>query len=149
MSIESEEHEMDLWHATPGAEARVKEAEHLFDHAVDLEATRRFLDDEANHLLIAYVEDRPAGFVSGTELRHPDHAVPELFLNELGVDPEFRGLGIGKALVAKLWELARTRGCRGMWVLTDDANPAALKVYAAAGGTRLPDDEVMFQWGET
>jgi hypothetical protein len=36
-----------------------------------------------------------------------------------------------------------------MWVLTDDANLAALKVYAAAGGTRLPDDQVMFQWGET
>jgi hypothetical protein len=34
-------------------------------------------------------------------------------------------------------------------VLTDDANPAALKVYAAAGGTRLAEPEVMFQWGET
>jgi ribosomal protein S18 acetylase RimI-like enzyme len=140
---------MDLWHATPGAEGRVKEAEHLFDHSVDLEATRRFLEDEANHLLIAYVEGRPAGFVSGTELTHPDHPQPELFLNELGVDEAFRGRGIGRALVPKLWELAQSRGCRGMWVLTDDANPAALKVYAAAGGTRLPDDQVMFQWGET
>ena len=140
---------MEIWCAIAGAEERVRAAERLFDHPVDLEATRRFLADDANHLLIAYVEGRPAGFVSGTELTHPDHALPELFLNELSVDEAFRGRGIGRELVAKLWELAQSRGCRGMWVLTDDGNPAALKVYAAAGGTRLPDDPVMFQWGET
>lgn len=140
---------MEIWRATAGAQERVKAAEHLFDDPVDLDATGRFLANDANHLLIAYVEGEPAGFVTGTELTHPDQADPELFLNELGVDEAFRGRGIGRALVAKLWELAQSRGCRGMWVLTDDDNPAALKVYAAAGGTRLPDDEVMFQWGET
>jgi [ribosomal protein S18]-alanine N-acetyltransferase len=140
---------MELWHATAGSEGRVKAAERLFDDAVDLEATRRFLHDQANHLLIAYVDGEPAGFVSGTELTHPDKPRPELFLNELGVDPQFRGRGIGKALVAKLWEIARSRGCGGMWVLTDDSNPAALRVYAGAGGTRLPEEQVMFEWGET
>ena len=34
---------MDLWQATAGAEERVKAAERLFDHSVDLEAARRFL----------------------------------------------------------------------------------------------------------
>ena len=140
---------MDLWCAQAGSESRVKEAEGLFDDPVDVEATRRFLEDEANHLLIAYADGEPAGFVSGTELTHPDQSRPELFLNELGVDEEFRGRGTGTALVAKLWEIAQSRGCRGMWVLTDDANPAALKVYARAGATRLPEPQVMFQWGET
>jgi predicted N-acetyltransferase YhbS len=78
--------------------------------------------------LIAYVDGEPAGFVSGTEITHPDQARPELFLNELGVEEAFRGRGIAKALVARLWEVARTRGCNGMWVLTDDANVAAQKV---------------------
>jgi ribosomal protein S18 acetylase RimI-like enzyme len=140
---------MELWRAEAGSENRVKESERLFDDPVDLEATRRFLADDANHLLLAYVDDEPAGFVSGTELTHPDQSRPELFLNELGVDEEFRGRGIGTALVAKLWEIAQGRGCRGMWVLTDDSNPSALKVYARAGGTRLPEPQVMFQWGET
>jgi ribosomal protein S18 acetylase RimI-like enzyme len=141
--------EIDLWHATAGAEGRVKAAERLFDDPVDLEATRRFLEGDANHLVIAYVDGQPAGFVSGTELRHPDQPEPELFLNELGVDPAFRGRAIGKKLVANLWEIAQSRGCRGMWVLTDDENPAALKVYAGAGGARLPEAQVMFGWGET
>ena len=139
---------MDVWHAQAGHEGRVKAAEHLFDDPVDLDAARRFLTDEANHLFIAYVDGEPTGFVSGTELTHPDKAAPELFLNELGVDAAYRGRGIARQLVAELWRVAQERGCRGMWVLTDEDNEAAKKVYAGAGGTKLPP-EVMFQWGET
>jgi ribosomal protein S18 acetylase RimI-like enzyme len=138
---------LELWEATAGAEERVKAAEVLFDHPVDLDATRRFLEDEANRLVIAYVDGEPAGFVSGTELTHPDKDRPELFLNELGVDAAYRGRGIAQALVARLWELAQSRGCRGMWVLTDEANTAAKRVYAATGGSRQAD-QVMFGWGE-
>jgi ribosomal protein S18 acetylase RimI-like enzyme len=139
---------MDLWHATAGAEARVKAAEELFDGSVSLEAAGRFLQDEANHLLIAYVDAQPAGFVSGTELTHPDQSQPELFLNELAVDPAYRGRGIGRELVEKLWEIAQSRGCRGMWVLTDESNAPAKKLYAAAGGVRQAE-QIMFQWGDT
>jgi len=139
---------MELTELGAGDEDQVEAAGGLFDHAVDLEAARRFLDDDANHLLIAYVEGEPAGFVSGTELTHPDRADPELFLNELGVGPAFQGRGIGTALVVRLWELAQSRGCRGMWTLTDESNAAATKVYTAAGADRATD-QVMFQWGET
>jgi ribosomal protein S18 acetylase RimI-like enzyme len=138
---------VNIWRATPGAEEQVKAAEALFDDPVDLGATRRFLANDANVLLIAYVDGNPAGFVSGTELSHPDKSEPELFLNELGVDKAYRGRGIGRALVAELWRLAQERGCRGMWVLTDDDNAAATKVYGAAGGTRARED-VMYQWGQ-
>jgi [ribosomal protein S18]-alanine N-acetyltransferase len=139
---------IDLWHGEPGEEERVKAAEHLFDDPVSVEAAARFLEREGNRLVIAYVEGEPAGFVSGTEIFHPDKEVPELFLNELSVDPAFRGRGVGRTLVAELWAFARARGCRGMWVLTDDDNVAATKTYTAAGGTRV-GESVMFQWGET
>jgi ribosomal protein S18 acetylase RimI-like enzyme len=139
---------IDIRRAAAGEEERVLAAEMLFDDPVDLNATRRFLADDANVLLIAYVDDVPGGFVTGTELTHPDKSAPELFLNELGVDEAYRGRGIGRALVAALWRLAHARGCRGMWVLTDDDNAAANKVYAAAGAIRV-GSEVMYQWGES
>jgi ribosomal-protein-alanine N-acetyltransferase len=139
---------MELWEATPGAVERVKAAERLFDHSIDVEAARRFLQDEANHLLIAYLDGEAAGFVSGTEVAHPDRSRPEVFLNELGVDPAYEGRGIGKALVTRLWEIAQGRGCRGMWVLTDESNVAAQRVYTGAGGVR-EDVQVMFAWGES
>lgn len=138
---------MEIWRATSGSEPRVKAAEQLFDEAVDLEATRRFLADDANVLLLAYEDGAAAGFVSGTALTHPDKSAPEMFLNELAVDEAFRGRGIGRALVAELWRLAQSRGCRGMWVLTDDDNAPANKVYSAAGGERL-EPQVMYQFGD-
>jgi [ribosomal protein S18]-alanine N-acetyltransferase len=139
---------LEIWQATPGSESRVKAAEHLFDHPVELEATQRFLADSANVLLIAYERGEPAGFVSGTALSHPDYARPEMFLNELAVDEAFQSRGIGRALVAELWRLAQSRGCRGMWVLTDDDNVPANRVYTVSGGKPV-GPQVMYEWGET
>ncbi|HEY0362297.1 MAG TPA: GNAT family N-acetyltransferase [Solirubrobacteraceae bacterium] len=121
----------------PGDEQAVHAARGLFDAAPQPEATQRFLAEPANHLLVAYDADTPLGFVSGVELTHPDKGT-EMFLYELGVAESARGRGVGRALVAALADLARHRGCYGMWVLTDDDNPAAVRAYTAAGGRLEP-----------
>jgi len=138
----------DIRRLAAGDEERARAAAALFDDPFEVDAARRFLDDDSNVLLVAYVEGEPAGFVTGTLLAHPDKPAPELFLNELGVDDPYRGRGIGRALVEQLWRVAQERGCRGMWVLTDDGNVAANKVYAAAGAIRV-GAEVMYQWGDS
>lgn len=129
---------LEIWRAEAGGEERVKAAEDLFDDRVDLEATKRFLANDANELLIAYVDGDAAGFVSATELTHPDQARPELFLNEVGVADAYRGRGVGRALVERLWAVARDRGCRGMWVLTEEDNVAANKGLRGGGGNPHP-----------
>lgn len=93
---------------------------------------------------MAYDGGAPAGFVTGVETTHPDKGT-EMFLYELSVGEAFRGRGIGTALVRALADLARERGCYGMWVLTDDDNAAALAAYAAAGG-RVDGRQVMLSW---
>jgi aminoglycoside 3-N-acetyltransferase I len=125
--------------------AAVAAAEALFDGPVRAEAVERFLGDPTHHLLVALEGERAVGFVSGVELTHPDKGT-EIFLYELAVEESARNRGIGRALVRGLAELARGRGCYGMWVLTDDGNPAALRAYAAAGGTRESPDAVLFNW---
>ncbi|KQV16650.1 GNAT family N-acetyltransferase [Kitasatospora sp. Root107] len=110
----------------------VEAAGHLFDEAPLRDATERFLADGRHHLLIAYVDDVPAGMVTGVEMTHPDKGT-EMFLYELGVDEPFRGQGVGRALVAALAELARERDCYGMWSITEEANAAALATYRHAG----------------
>lgn len=129
----------------PGDQARVHQASHLFDGPARDDATTRFLDDPSHHLLVAYERDAPAGFVSGVEITHPDKGT-EMFLYELGVDRRFRGRGIGRSLVTALAELARDRGCYGMFVLTDHDNRAALATYRSAGGVREADGIVMLSW---
>jgi ribosomal protein S18 acetylase RimI-like enzyme len=135
---------VDIRRLQPGDEELVVAASHLFDGPADGEATRRFLADERHHLLVAYVGGRAAGFVSGVEMTHPDKGT-EMLLYELAVDEPFRNAGLGRALVARLGELAVERGCYGMWVLTDDDNGAALATYTAAGGVRR-GVHVMLDW---
>ena len=128
----------------PGDDAHVAAAEHLFDGPVDAGAAGRFLSEPGHHLLVAYEEERPVGFVSGVELTHPDKGT-EMFLYELAVDEPFRRRGIGRALVAALDVLARERGCYGMFVLTDDDNVAARATYSSAGG-RETSRSLMLDW---
>ncbi|MEU7524949.1 GNAT family N-acetyltransferase [Saccharothrix sp. NPDC042600] len=107
----------------------VMAAAHLFDDPPKADATRAFLADDRHHLLIAYVGDEPAGFVSGVETTHPDKGT-EMFLYELGVDEDFQRRGIGTALVEALLALARQRGCYGAFTATEPDNTAALATYA-------------------
>ncbi|WP_326551757.1 GNAT family N-acetyltransferase [Micromonospora sp. NBC_01813] len=117
----------------------------LFDERPSRPATERFVADERHHLLIAYLDDgTPAGMITGVEMTHPDKGT-EMFLYELGVDDAYQGRGIGRALVAALAELARGRGCFGMWVITDGDNAAALATYRRAGGAS-EDGQVVLAW---
>jgi ribosomal protein S18 acetylase RimI-like enzyme len=97
----------------------------------------RFLAEAGHHLLIAYEEERPVGFVSGVEVTHPDKGT-EMFLYELAVDETFRRRGIGRALVERLAAVARHAGCYGMWVVTDEDNLAARATYEGTGGAPEP-----------
>jgi len=117
----------------------------LMDHALRDEAVERFTAEAGHHLLLATEGDAAVGFVTGVEMTHPDKGT-EMFLYELAVAEAARSRGVGRALVVALAELARDRGCYGMWVLTDDGNPAALRAYSAAGGIREAPDSVLLAW---
>jgi ribosomal protein S18 acetylase RimI-like enzyme len=128
-----------------GDEQAVLAAEHLFDKSLDADATRRFLTEPTHHLLLAYdADDHPVGYVSGVETTHPDKGT-ELFLYELAVDEPIRRQGIGRALVQAFAELARERGCYGMWVLADADNDAAQATYTSAGAA-VASQPVMLEW---
>jgi ribosomal protein S18 acetylase RimI-like enzyme len=136
---------IDIRRLGPGDAAAVSAAGHLFDDRPRAAATGAFLADPRTHLLVAYAAgDRPVGFVTGIELVHPDKGA-EMLLYELGVDERFRRRGVGRALVTALEELARERGCYGMYVLVDDDNEAARATYASAGG-RVTSRPLMIDW---
>lgn len=121
------------------------EAAALFDHPIDPTATTNFLADERHHLLIGYVGDKPAGFLTAVELLHPDKPQPEMFLYELGVGEEHRRQGVATALIQRLVELCGERGCGEMFVLTNDDNAAGQATYRKAGGKPEPAG-IMFTW---
>lgn len=137
-------HGVDIHRLGQGDEDRVIGAAHLFDAPPTAEWTLLFLAREGHHLLVAADGGEDVGFVTGVETVHPDKGA-EMFVYELGVDDHHRGRGIGRALVQALAEVARERGCYGMWVLTDTDNHAALATYQSAGSSP-PRPQVMLDW---
>jgi ribosomal-protein-alanine N-acetyltransferase len=106
----------------------------LFDEPVQEEWAARFLAAPGHHLLVAYEGGTvPVGMVTGVEMTHPDKGT-EMFLYELGVAEGSRRRGVGRALVDALAELARERGCYGMWTVAEAGNDPALATYRSAEG---------------
>jgi ribosomal protein S18 acetylase RimI-like enzyme len=133
---------------TPDDLDDLERASDLFDSPVRRDWGRRFLALETQHLCLAWIGDRPVGFVSGVELTHPDKGT-ELFLYELGVDESARGRGVGGALVTALMERAMERGCYAMWTLTDADNTAARAAYRKGGADSEEEALVMPLWDLT
>lgn len=127
---------LELRWMTSGDVDTIEAAAYLFDDDPEREWTEKFLRQPNHHLCIAYVDDEAAGFVSGVEITHPDKGT-EMLMYELGVDEDFRRQGIGRTLVVALRDLARERGCTGVWVAVDDDNEPALTMYRSLG----PDEE--------
>ena len=127
------------------------------EHVVERLATqgppsrvRELLADDRTIFLVALADDdEPVGFVLAYELlrRHGDPS--KLFVYEVDVDEACRRRGIGTALMRELEKIARERGIRRGWVLTNRANDAAMALYATVGGRR-PHEETMwdFEYGE-
>ena len=135
---------MEIRALGPGDDDAVVAAQHLFDGPARPEATARFLGEPGSHLLVAYEDGAPAGFVSGVEVTHPDKGT-EMFLYELAVDEAFRRRGHARALIEALDARARERGCAGMFVFVDDDNEAGRAAYRSAGG-RDASRPVMVEW---
>jgi ribosomal protein S18 acetylase RimI-like enzyme len=104
------------------------------------------LADPRTLLLVAFDGERPVGFVLAHELprRHGDRA--KLFVYEVDVAESHRRRGIAKALLDRLAELARERGIRTGFVLTDPGNGPANALYRSAGGAT---ETATVQWGFT
>jgi ribosomal protein S18 acetylase RimI-like enzyme len=138
---------MEIRDLSGGDEGAVLAISHLLDGPATVSGTRRFLNSQGHHLLVAYDHGTVAGSVSGVEMTHPDKGT-EMFVYELGVDESFRSRGIGKALVVAMADLARAAGCYGMWVLTDENNIAARRTCEAAGAADV-QQQTMLSWGFT
>jgi ribosomal protein S18 acetylase RimI-like enzyme len=129
----------------PSDDAELGRFEAAFDHAIDQAYARAFLDDPRHHMIVAYVGGEAAGFVSATEIFHPDKA-PQMFLNELAVVEELRRRGAASALLEELKRLSSEVGCAAIWVLTDQHNAPAMRTYAKAGGRWNGEQHVMFEY---
>jgi GNAT superfamily N-acetyltransferase len=69
-------------------------------------------------------------------------AKPGLYLEDLFVRPEFRGHGLGKALLLHLAGLANARGCGRMEWAVLDWNTEAIAFYESIGARRMKEWQI-------
>ena len=98
-----------------------------------------FGERPAAEVLIAEADGEPAGFALFFHNFSTFLGKRGLYLEDLFVRPAFRGLGLGKHLMAALARIAVKRGCgRFEWSVLD-WNAPAIGFYRALGATAIDE----------
>ncbi len=90
-------------------------------------------------VLIASCDEHPAGFALFFHNYSTFLAKPGIYLEDLFVDPEFRGRGVGKALLIQLAKLSVERDCGRLEWSVLDWNEAAIGFYKSLGAQPLSE----------
>jgi ribosomal protein S18 acetylase RimI-like enzyme len=106
-----------------------------------LAGVERLIEDRgATYLLGAPDDDSPPAGVAQVRFRYGIWwAAEDCLIEDLFVLESARGSGLGRALVAKVVELAQARGCRRVELDVNDNNAAALALYRSFGFTNRDD----------
>jgi ribosomal protein S18 acetylase RimI-like enzyme len=113
----------------PGDEA-------IVERLATREPRTALLHDPRTIFLVAFDAADPVGFVLAYALPRRHGLNVTLCVYEIEVDAAYRGRGIGSRLLRELEGLARKRGIEEGFVLTNEDNVAAMRLYESAGGTR-------------
>ena len=111
----------------------------FYDSRVDEEVYRtyfaRLLGDDPRDFsgLIALVDGQPRGLAHYLFHRHGWTVRDTCYLQDLYVDPEARGTGLGRALIQKVYDAADTHGAASTYWLTQDFNHTARQLYDRIG----------------
>jgi GNAT superfamily N-acetyltransferase len=98
--------------------------------------------------LIAEWDAQPAGYALFFDYYSTFHGRPGIFLEDVYVRAHFRGNGIGKALFARVAEIAQQEDCFGLRWQVLDWNTSAIEFYRKLGATFLHDWKTLNLEGE-
>jgi GNAT superfamily N-acetyltransferase len=93
----------------------------------------------AAEAVLAFADGLPAGFALFFSNYSTFLAKPGLYLEDLFVNPEMRGRGIGKALLLHVAKIANRRGCGRMEWTVLDWNKPAISFYESLGASPMPN----------
>lgn len=79
-------------------------------------------------LLIAYDDEKPIGIAIAAKQLKPD-GKHWLYVDEIGVRPDYRRRGIARKLMEKLFEIAKSWQLDELWLGTEPDNAAANHLY--------------------
>lgn len=109
----------------------------FYEQASDLQGARRFLSERILHgesvVLLAYQGSQAVGFTQLYPLFSSVTMERLWLLNDLFVQPEVRGQGVGEALIEQAAALCRSMGAKGLTLETGVTNLGAQRLYERHG----------------
>jgi GNAT superfamily N-acetyltransferase len=119
--------------------AAFERLEHLVQATPEKLRPQLFGEKPAAEAMVAEVQGQVVAFALYFTNFSTFLAQPGLYLEDLFVQPDHRGSGIGEALLTRLAKLALERGCgRFEWSVLD-WNERAISFYRRMGATVMPD----------
>ena len=120
---------------------RLAEYERMADMVVADEATleKQLFEDRRAEVLFSMVDGKAAGFALFFHNFSTFLGRTGLYLEDLYVEPEMRGLGCGKALIRALAEVAVERGCGRMEWCCLNWNTPSIEFYKSLGAEPMED----------
>lgn len=108
----------------------------LTDEALQ-RATRGLIEDhELGRILTARLDGELVGVAVLSFLWTLEHGGPAVWLDEVYVEPAWRGRGIGRQLVEAATQVARDSGCIALDLEVDAGHEAAERLYVRMGFRR-------------
>lgn len=83
--------------------------------------------------LLCYLDGNPVGLLNGFESFSTFKCKPLINIHDIVVAPEFRGTGISQALLAKIEEIAKAKGCCKLTLEVLEGNVPAQQAYRKFG----------------
>ena len=130
---------------------KLADYENMSDEVVADEKTLEswIFDKQKAEVIFALVDGREVGFALFFHNFSTFLGRAGIYLEDLYVDPEYRGRGCGKALLKKLASIAVERGCGRLewWCL--DWNKPSIEFYLSMGAQPMSDWTVYRITGDT
>ena len=117
-------------------------APEVFDHPLDPAHLAAIVEAPDHLLLIARNGDHVIGQCCASLHRHPD-APSDLYVENLGVTPDWQRRGVATDLVHAAKDWGRERGATALWIATEVDNAPARALYRDLDLKELPC--VMFE----
>ena len=97
-------------------------------YGADVVDAQRYVDNPDQVVFFAYADDELAG-----QIRVMKYWNGYAYIDDVAVEAKFRGQGIGRALIERTIEWAKSKGFPGLMLETQDNNVAGCKLYEKCG----------------
>ncbi len=94
----------------------------------EVEDIDSFIDNDEKIIFLAFVNDQPAGQIKMIKWWNG-----YAYIDDLIIAPQYRGMGVGKSLIAEAVRWSKEKRSPGIMLETQDDNVAACRLYQSCG----------------